>query len=698
MALLDMTPPMAASSPVAADFRILSGAMEIAEDGTPSRAPIVRMVGSSTERDLHEDTMATSALQDMCNVSPNLLIWLNHDYTLPDSLFGALTDTPEIRQHRGVADLHLAAEVEMSNEAAVKTYGYIQRGKKLGCSVGVQVLEYAIEGVDNDDDEEMFWAMLMGAPITITHVKAVEWSVVGIPANQRSWVENAIRGVFQKSLDIRLAPAVKGLFPADYQRIVSQIPDDTVRQKYLGVPARGSRGELKWDLNRKCFEFKSINGSTIDVARESVADLIKSQVQAQSSLTARPPKTVTKAKSDPDGGVDDATEGSAKQAQEDRSTKYHIGIKEGGHVTKPGEWKDVPDAEWGDPVNYRYPMPDKSHADNAASRWGDAANRSQYSSSEQKIIGDRIEARQRHFGESSDEKKESAMNGITTKAAGAASGDQMVINPDGSHDPCSMTHAHAHAAYGMGGEDDTHEHEHSHNNDNDHHHQHADGMQQNAANGTHTHADGTPHTHKGTSDLTDDERAILLRRYNALGAELGLSEVTGDAGGQSDPQHSATDLEAIEAVVLKALELTKAGRKVSDESMRHVQEAHDALHRLSDGRCCMECQLQTVPEAEQQARESRDEGNGNSGTGTTLALSLTRFAAALETLSFDAVQSEVRGIMERVKEARTQLDIIEARRAALEQNVQHVQNMPLGRPTAMTRSVTQQEGIATYKI
>jgi hypothetical protein len=107
----------------------------------------------------------------------------------------------------------------------------------------------------------------------------------------------------------------------------------------------------------------------------------------------------------------------AKAAQHARAKKYHIAVKDGGNVTKPAEWKDVPDSAWGDPVNYRYPMPDKAHADNAAARWGDASNRSQYSSAEQKIIADRIRARQKHFGtdavqqqDDADEQKESLLS------------------------------------------------------------------------------------------------------------------------------------------------------------------------------------------------------------------------------------------------------------------------------------------------
>ncbi len=81
-----------------------------------------------------------------------------------------------------------------------------------------------------------------------------------------------------------------------------------------------------------------------------------------------------------------------KAAQEERSTKYGIGIKDSTNVTKPGAWDSVPDSDWGDPVNYRYPMPDLSHANNAAARF--AQNKGEYTADEQKVVGGRIEKRQ----------------------------------------------------------------------------------------------------------------------------------------------------------------------------------------------------------------------------------------------------------------------------------------------------------------
>lgn len=85
-----------------------------------------------------------------------------------------------------------------------------------------------------------------------------------------------------------------------------------------------------------------------------------------------------------------AADDSAKKAQESRSSKYHIGIKEGGNVTKPSEYEDCPDGEFGDPVNFRYPCNTEARARSALSYWGNEKNRSQYSSEEVSIITRRI--------------------------------------------------------------------------------------------------------------------------------------------------------------------------------------------------------------------------------------------------------------------------------------------------------------------
>lgn len=77
--------------------------------------------------------------------------------------------------------------------------------------------------------------------------------------------------------------------------------------------------------------------------------------------------------------------------QEERSKQYNIGIKkENSNLTKPTKFDTVPDSEWLDPVNYRYPMPDKLHIANAAARWSQVKP-GDYTSAEVKMIDNRLD-------------------------------------------------------------------------------------------------------------------------------------------------------------------------------------------------------------------------------------------------------------------------------------------------------------------
>lgn len=509
-----------ASGYVGADFSIFTAGMEI--DGASSmERPVVRMIGSSTEQDLHSDTMTTTALHDMTTRAPlGLLIWLNHDYTLPGSLFGSLNDAPMIVQKSGIADLHISVEVELTNPEAARTYQYIQRGRRLGCSIGCQVEDYEI--VDSGDKK--------GTPLVhITHVRPVEWSVVGIPANQRSWVENAINGLFERALRngredeaVSLAPIVKSLFPRNYRNLVKGIQGNTaLKNELMDVPARPTPGsKILWEPEtRKFFFVAGENGQvkreiersqmatfmqnvsltlmpTTPVAEEIPAQPANGTITFSQNTTTAADVVITVEVRGAEGDEDaqelvksmltkaqESEREANKAAQQARAKKYGISPKEGGNITKPSEWADVPDSEWGDPVNYRYPLHDKEHADNAASRWGDESNRSQYSSEEQAIIGRRIAARQRHFGEKSDK----SVNIISTEKLEDGStlytfsdGSQRIefevvtdgemslkavdVAADGTHEPMSGSHTHKH----NDGNGEMHNHKHSHEDDASH--------------------------------------------------------------------------------------------------------------------------------------------------------------------------------------------------------------------------------------
>lgn len=230
------------------DFKIYTGPMLV----SPDDPQIVRMVGSSTEEDVHGSIMSLAALGDMTKVPVGMAIFLNHEYTVPESVFGGLADAPTIMQQNGVADLHLSVRVTNKNPRALATRDLIKEGvARLGCSIGCLVKSYEID-MSQVDTEDPY--SILTAPMTITGVYPMEWSVVGIPANQRSWVEQAKKGIFARTLDKRLAPAVKSLFPKDYRDIVNRVADKDTREELLTVKTlpRPER-QIRWDANRAVF-------------------------------------------------------------------------------------------------------------------------------------------------------------------------------------------------------------------------------------------------------------------------------------------------------------------------------------------------------------------------------------------------------------------------------------------------------------
>ncbi len=119
----------------------------------------------------------------------------------------------------------------------------------------------------------------------------------------------------------------------------------------------------------------------------------------------------------------------AREAREGRSRKYKIGIKEGGHLTRPSEWKDVPDDEWLDPVNYRYPCPDAAQTRAAAGYWGQKKNQEQYTPEERSIIEERLDTFKKKYNISEYRKEAKVMIKQLRKLFGLAddAGEDQVL-------------------------------------------------------------------------------------------------------------------------------------------------------------------------------------------------------------------------------------------------------------------------------
>jgi len=174
------------------DFKLYTSALKAytAENGE------LHVLGttSSTIRDLHGDEMTLSALKSMEETAKqNMTVFLNHNYNVPDDIFGSVTDARIVKRYdqesgQDVYDLDVDVRVvgEDENPLAMKTYRAIKRGVKLGLSIGAKVDKVSKKKGDGGEDTYV-----------IESVKLLETSVVGIPANQRSYLQNALKSLKQ---------------------------------------------------------------------------------------------------------------------------------------------------------------------------------------------------------------------------------------------------------------------------------------------------------------------------------------------------------------------------------------------------------------------------------------------------------------------------------------------------------------------
>lgn len=146
---------------------------------------VLHGVASSTTTDLHGDTMEPTALEDMeRDANAGLTIFLNHSYNVPEDVGGQVTRAKMLA--RGVDgegnpnhDLDFDLEINDENPRAISAWKAIDRGHKIGLSIGAMIPQGGATREKN------------GA-YRIHHVKLLETSIVGIPANPRSWIQNSV--------------------------------------------------------------------------------------------------------------------------------------------------------------------------------------------------------------------------------------------------------------------------------------------------------------------------------------------------------------------------------------------------------------------------------------------------------------------------------------------------------------------------
>ncbi len=172
------------------DFKLYTNALKAFE--SPSGDHYVTGTTSSTIRDRHGDSMTMNALKSMEETAKqNLTVFLNHNYEVPQDLFGSVQDARIVKRWdeetgQEVYDLDIDIRVvgEDENPLAMKTYRAIKRGVKLGLSIGARVAK--VQKAKDAMGEDTY---------IIDEVSLLESSVVGIPANQRSYLQNALKSL-----------------------------------------------------------------------------------------------------------------------------------------------------------------------------------------------------------------------------------------------------------------------------------------------------------------------------------------------------------------------------------------------------------------------------------------------------------------------------------------------------------------------
>lgn len=148
---------------------------------------------SSTITDLHGDMMTMECVKDMAKQARHgLTIFLNHQYSAPEDVAGKVIRAQAKNSGEAdddgaeIWDLHYDIALTRFNPRVEQTYNQISEdGIRLGVSIGAYIVEYDYK----DQDRGIFGGLI------INKVLLVETSIVGIPANQRSWVQNGVMGV-----------------------------------------------------------------------------------------------------------------------------------------------------------------------------------------------------------------------------------------------------------------------------------------------------------------------------------------------------------------------------------------------------------------------------------------------------------------------------------------------------------------------
>ena len=242
------------------DFKVFTNALKAYEG--PNGDLFVTGTTSSTIRDLHGDEMTLNAIETMANTAKqNMTIFLNHNYNVPQDLFGSVKDARVVKRYdvesnSEVYDLDIDVLVckEDENPEAMRAFKAIKRGVKLGLSIGARVDRVSKKKDARTGDDTY----------VIDAVKLMEASVVGIPANQRSYLQNAL-----KSLKAAEQSGEKGIFDLEESTEIDSSPAVSIDAAGI-VDEYEQKGDVDSSANSLLAEGEIIVGDAEKATRVTV--------------------------------------------------------------------------------------------------------------------------------------------------------------------------------------------------------------------------------------------------------------------------------------------------------------------------------------------------------------------------------------------------------------------------------------------
>jgi HK97 family phage prohead protease len=165
------------------DFSLFTGLLKTARHGDDM---VMTGIASSTVRDRHGDTMTPKALESMLKSADGMTIYLNHSYNVPEDVAGTVRSAWIDKSAGDLHDLHFEIGMNGENPRAVQAFNAIEKGTKLGLSIGAMIPEGGAKRTKSGS-------------YVIDEVELLETSIVSIPANPRSWVEYARKSLMTKS-------------------------------------------------------------------------------------------------------------------------------------------------------------------------------------------------------------------------------------------------------------------------------------------------------------------------------------------------------------------------------------------------------------------------------------------------------------------------------------------------------------------